>query len=414
MEHLDLLFGARRLWKLRFESCRLVDLENQMLGVEREGDLPGELIPYVYFEYLRTRQAARLVPIFEHNALDILSLACLTGIVPYAFQHPARLRCAMAAKWPGWRDGCARRAIWKVARRCCAVPSPRGFRDDLLFRAMWDLAQLERKLESDPGRAGVVGGSGRGEESLSRARHRGTGQASRASCQGSRRCSSSGRARLARWRIPRNSRAGKPASSGGSLQSPPSLLVRASVTAVPSSSVSQRWDATIAVPLPFAPRAVPSSGAGNREASCCSSLRCESCMISSNVVRRTATSAGAGQIAAGELNPVIAYHVAAEKYHRSIRAHQVRQRDFIARRAVTIGQLHLDRVIAVRIRLRPPFPLRIDQRYLNLVRVGLHPHIQIRLEVRRRQWQTHFNPAVRGNHNVRPQPMPPGHQRCQP
>ncbi len=42
MEHLDLLFGARRLWKLRLESCRLVELENQILGVEREGDLPGD------------------------------------------------------------------------------------------------------------------------------------------------------------------------------------------------------------------------------------------------------------------------------------------------------------------------------------------------------------------------------------
>src|SRR6202790_1745636 len=77
--HLDLLHGARRLWKLRFDSCRLVELENQILGVEREGDLPGELIPYVYFEYLRTREAFKLVPIFHHNAIDILTLACLTG-----------------------------------------------------------------------------------------------------------------------------------------------------------------------------------------------------------------------------------------------------------------------------------------------------------------------------------------------
>ena len=49
LTHLDLLFGARRLWKLRFDSCRLVELENQILGVERQGDLPGELIPYVLF-----------------------------------------------------------------------------------------------------------------------------------------------------------------------------------------------------------------------------------------------------------------------------------------------------------------------------------------------------------------------------
>src|SRR5205085_908223 len=47
MEHVDLLHSARRLWKLRFDSCRLVELESQILGVERQGDLPGELIPYV-------------------------------------------------------------------------------------------------------------------------------------------------------------------------------------------------------------------------------------------------------------------------------------------------------------------------------------------------------------------------------
>ena len=88
MQHLDLLFGARRLWKLRLESCRLVDLENRILGVERQGDLPGEMIPYVYFDFLRSQKAFQLVPIFHHNAIDILSLACLTAIVPFAFRSP--------------------------------------------------------------------------------------------------------------------------------------------------------------------------------------------------------------------------------------------------------------------------------------------------------------------------------------
>ena len=87
--HFDLLYGARRLWKLRFDSCRLVDLENRILGVERQGDAPGALIPYLYFEYLRTQEIARLVPVFHHNATDILTLACLTGIVPLAFNDPS-------------------------------------------------------------------------------------------------------------------------------------------------------------------------------------------------------------------------------------------------------------------------------------------------------------------------------------
>ena len=45
LHHLDLLHGARSLWKLRLESCRLMKLEHEILGLEREGDLPGELIP---------------------------------------------------------------------------------------------------------------------------------------------------------------------------------------------------------------------------------------------------------------------------------------------------------------------------------------------------------------------------------
>ena len=77
--HLDLLHGARRLWKLRLASCRLMQLEEQILGVLRDGDLPGELIPYVYFEYLRSHEARRLVPIFHHNAMDILDPRLFNG-----------------------------------------------------------------------------------------------------------------------------------------------------------------------------------------------------------------------------------------------------------------------------------------------------------------------------------------------
>jgi len=146
MQHLDLLFGARRLWKLRFESCRLVDLENQVLGVERQGDLPGALIPYVYFEYLRTQLAARLLPVFHHNATDILTLACLTGIVPFAFKDPNSMPARHAAEMLGlarWlrQAGDGERALQLFRRAVDA-----GLRDDLLFRTLWDIALGERKL----------------------------------------------------------------------------------------------------------------------------------------------------------------------------------------------------------------------------------------------------------------------------
>ncbi len=146
LEHLDLLFGARRLWNLRFDSCRLVDLENQILGVERQGDLPGELIPYFYFEYLRTHEIFRLMPIFHHNAIDILTLACLTAIVPQAFHSPERVQFSHGAEMVGlarwWRQAGQHENALALFRQALE----RDLHDELLFRTMWDIAALEKKL----------------------------------------------------------------------------------------------------------------------------------------------------------------------------------------------------------------------------------------------------------------------------
>lgn len=75
--HLDALHPARRLWRLRLESCKLTDLESAVLGIEREGDVPGSEIPGIYFDYLRTGDARGLQPVFYHNALDVMTLAAV-------------------------------------------------------------------------------------------------------------------------------------------------------------------------------------------------------------------------------------------------------------------------------------------------------------------------------------------------
>ncbi len=150
--HLDLLYGSRRLWKLRLDSCRLMELEQQILGFEREGDLPGELIPYVYFEFLRSREAQRVVPIFHHNAIDILTLACLTAIVPAAFRSTDPESLGRVGVKRG--EDLAGIARWllraeehepglDLLKRAVSI----GLPDRLLFRALWDIAMLEKKLE---------------------------------------------------------------------------------------------------------------------------------------------------------------------------------------------------------------------------------------------------------------------------
>jgi uncharacterized protein YprB with RNaseH-like and TPR domain len=152
LSHLDLLFGARRLWKLRLESCRLIQLEQQILGVFREGDLPGELIPYVYFEYLRSREAQRLVPIFHHNAMDILTLACLTAIVPAAFRSTDSASLSQVGVRRG--EDLAGIARWLLAAgereqslELFKRAVDRGLPDKLLFQSLWEIALLEKKLE---------------------------------------------------------------------------------------------------------------------------------------------------------------------------------------------------------------------------------------------------------------------------
>jgi len=59
-------------------------LEQRVLGFAREDDVPGALIPAVYFDYLRRKHPGELSRVFDHNRHDILSLAALTGRVAAA------------------------------------------------------------------------------------------------------------------------------------------------------------------------------------------------------------------------------------------------------------------------------------------------------------------------------------------
>ncbi len=99
--HLDLLHPARRLWKERLGSCRLQSLEAELLGLRRSGDIPGEQIPQVYFDWVRRRDARLLARVFDHNRQDIVSLAALA---------------VLACRW--LEEGCAEdpRDVYSLAR----------------------------------------------------------------------------------------------------------------------------------------------------------------------------------------------------------------------------------------------------------------------------------------------------------
>ena len=75
LPHLDLMYFAKNLWKDTLPNCQLQTIEREIFGIEREEDVPGQYIPGYYDAYLSQNNIGPVVPIIEHNAQDIISLA---------------------------------------------------------------------------------------------------------------------------------------------------------------------------------------------------------------------------------------------------------------------------------------------------------------------------------------------------
>jgi uncharacterized protein YprB with RNaseH-like and TPR domain len=87
--HIDLLHLARRLWKARLPRRTLADLEVNILGTQRsQQDVPGWMVPDLYFDYLQTHDARPLLGIFYHNEMDVVSLAALLAHIADLLANP--------------------------------------------------------------------------------------------------------------------------------------------------------------------------------------------------------------------------------------------------------------------------------------------------------------------------------------
>jgi uncharacterized protein YprB with RNaseH-like and TPR domain len=79
LPHVDLMRPARRVWGEWLDDCRLATLERRVLRVVRERDVPGSVIPSLYFQFLRRHVAAPLRDVIAHNRHDVLALVGLLG-----------------------------------------------------------------------------------------------------------------------------------------------------------------------------------------------------------------------------------------------------------------------------------------------------------------------------------------------
>jgi hypothetical protein len=89
-QHLDLLHPTRRLFKRRLKDCSLINIERELFGHIRSDDIPGYLIPSVYFEWLNDQATANLRLVLEHNRQDIVTLIYLCHQVASAFVSEGR------------------------------------------------------------------------------------------------------------------------------------------------------------------------------------------------------------------------------------------------------------------------------------------------------------------------------------
>ena len=74
--HFDMLHFTRRALRHKLPDCRL-DTVEKYIGVKRDVNIPGALVPHFYETYLKTKNVGPIVPIVEHNKQDLLTLGSL-------------------------------------------------------------------------------------------------------------------------------------------------------------------------------------------------------------------------------------------------------------------------------------------------------------------------------------------------
>jgi uncharacterized protein YprB with RNaseH-like and TPR domain len=89
LAHIDLLPLARSLWRDRLPSRKLTELERHILGFQRtKEDVPGWMVPSLYFDYIKNGDARPIKSVFYHNAMDIISMAALLNYITSILSNP--------------------------------------------------------------------------------------------------------------------------------------------------------------------------------------------------------------------------------------------------------------------------------------------------------------------------------------
>ena len=136
MRHLDLLHLVRRAFARVWSDCRLATVEERLLGLRRQGDLPGADAPRAWLDWLRHGQAASLAEVLSHNRQDLLSLPALAGVLAHTLRRPWALGADVRSVAGYWLDR---------GQEALALAILAQGREALNETGLLDLARLHRR-----------------------------------------------------------------------------------------------------------------------------------------------------------------------------------------------------------------------------------------------------------------------------
>jgi uncharacterized protein YprB with RNaseH-like and TPR domain len=142
LPHLDLLYAVRRLFSDHWPDCRLATLEQRLLGLTRNNDLPGSEAPEAWFDLLRAGRTKRLERLVAHNLQDILSLAMAHTLLTRVIEKPQRHGADITglARWLADSDTTAAYTLLKRQRQVLPLKGRRLLGQLARGLGDWELA----------------------------------------------------------------------------------------------------------------------------------------------------------------------------------------------------------------------------------------------------------------------------------
>jgi hypothetical protein len=144
LPHLDLVHLVRAAYRRFWPDCRLQTAERRLMGLRREGDLPGSFAPQAWKDWLSSGETSGLQGVARHNAQDVVSLAQLHRHLVTVYQGgdlPGVDHTALGRAWRRAGDEARALSVWESAGSRLDIAGQLDLAASYRRCGRWDLAE---------------------------------------------------------------------------------------------------------------------------------------------------------------------------------------------------------------------------------------------------------------------------------